>query len=298
MKLYPLAVVFAIVLTGGQALADSLDIRIVILRKDRVEAPPKPFSDVGGVSLRQQSTSYEKASCPNTSDTKGQLTCRVECVRKDGALRLYLRGPDTSAWPAVRGYSQPADIPLQIDNCAVAGSQPFTLVYKSAAVMLSELRANNPTLISALLVEPGSWDGKTPLKFKPFGQSVLVLQEYSDLPQGRDALAQLAEFSEAYSLLAKDAKDESSAKTFEEYLFGSRSINLKAAAADSLGKTESDLVLVSPKKSDLLKSAASVEKKLGSKQSLTERDFLLLKEVNGIKQNQMFLANRPDGRGG
>ena len=272
----------------GVAVAQPIDVKIVVKRKDAINSPEQPFPDVGGFMVRQLAGAYSKAQCPNASNTKGELICRIECSKDASPLRLYVRAPNASVWPGVRGYSQPGDSPFDISACKVSGVQPLTVTYKSPAVLHGELVVSHPALVSTIVAGPTKWDGQASLRFKPFEQSSGALEKYATTAEGRDALEKLAQFSAVYSEAVKEEKNPELEKILNDYKVGSKSIWFKGAVSDVLGNQGANLVKVSPKQTDFLQSVSSVEKALGKKQSLSSSEAVLVQEVKGIKQNDIW----------
>jgi hypothetical protein len=154
------------------------------------DASPKAFSDVGGVVVRQLQAAYEKSSCPNASNAKGELVCEITCDTKLINMRLYVKAPTATTWSAVRGYSAPADEPFELDACVLKDRKPIRLVYRSLDLMIDMFTSSNPSL-AALIASYTASNGS--IKFKPFGQTANELEKFGQSPEGRSALLRLSD---------------------------------------------------------------------------------------------------------
>ena len=280
----PRAALCLVLCSTSIALAAPVDIKVFVKRKDRVEGGAQPFPDVGGFTIRRLKDTYSNAQCPDASNSKGELICRVDCSKGE-TLRVYVRSPNGSAWPGVRGYAQPPDVPVDISACKLAGPQSIAVIYKSAAVLLAELTSEYPELLPAVAeITPASSSGAMSVRFKPFEATAGALEKFSSSPSNRDGLVKLAEFSALSAATAEQNRQVQLQKTFAEYEIGSKSVFFKAFVTEALGERGGELVRVSAKRSDYLQSIQSVEKLLGQKASLTRAEVLLVQQVKDLKQ--------------
>jgi hypothetical protein len=273
---------------GTAAHAQTVDVRVLVMKHERVAAPAHPFKDVGGFIIRQQANAYDKARCPNASDTKGELLCRIDCQKNDGTLRLYLRAPNQTAWPPVRGFVVPGEVGFDVADCAIVNAQPIRVTYKTQDVLFGELQASNPELFNALVENASSWDSKNPPRIKSFNQTynVLVQQAIKD----KTSVVKFAEISASLEAEAKVSKNTKLATTWGDYVVGSQSVALRQAAIDALGESGSQAVRISTKKADLLQSATYLEKAIEKKPALTPQDRSALQGVDSIRQNRMWFT--------
>lgn len=266
----------------------TIDVKVVVLKNERVAIGEQPISDIGGFIIRQQSTAYEKAKCPNASNAKGELVCQIECLRKEGTLRLYLSPPNQVAAPRIRGLFVPSEVGFDVANCVPTVAQPIRLIYKSQEVMISEFQASQPVLFNAIIDNAPAWDGKTLPKLKPFNQVSTVLAQQAVVD--KTAIVKFAEFSAAFEQEAKESKNTDAASKWGEYVVGSQSITLRMAAMEALGEGGGQAVRISSKKADLLQSASTLEKAIGRKPALGPRDLSALQEVNSVRQSRFMIA--------
>lgn len=297
-RFYNSAVAFVIAVTlsvaaaaEAPATATMVPIKVVVMRKDKAQDGPKPFADVGGITIRRSNKELKNATCPNASNAKGELVCRVMCAKDDPDLSLQVFAPLKNDAPIVAGMVAPLSATVDIEKCVVtlpvvAKSEPTVrLVYRSAFAAMEELQTKAPAVIAAVATTKGSM-----LEFKPFAESAPALQKLAKEPANRDKLQQLAELAEVYKE-GVEAGTGSPRPNLEDYASGASSIILKASVSESMGTPADRLVTVSASKSELQRSASAVSKALREKPILTKKEIFLAQEVKEIKGRELGYPN-------
>lgn len=272
-----------LLLATASAHAEKVELRIKVVKMDRLGAAAMPFPNIGGFVVRRLRLPYDKARCPNSSNGEGMLHCEIECQKAEGVLRLDVKSPGHTNLAAVRGYFQPSEVAFDVANCAVGGKQPVVLTYKSREVVLGEFTASNPVIVNAVFGGKPTW---APAELKPFGASAEILNKYAESAQGKEAVSRFAELSSVLAQDAHELDDKNLAAMWREYAVGSQSIALRASVGATLGTDAAKLVTISPKKSDLYRSAASVEKQIAGKAALNPGDLAVINEVRAIQRNR------------
>lgn len=284
-------------LTSSSASAASAEtvvpIKVLVLLKDKAQDGPRPFPNVGGIVIRRLREDLKNASCPDVSNEKGELTCRLKCLKDDPDLRLKVVAPLKAQAPIVAGMSPPPAATLNIEKCLVR-KDPATmqgasirLVYRTALAMADELRAEAPEVFAAVATAKGN-----SLSFKPLEQTAPVLRQLAKNPANRAQLERLAELGDVYNEAVQARKNTMLGPTLSEYASGAKSIVLQAAVTDSMGGNADRLVTVSPSKAELHRSIAKVSRALNEKAVLSSPEIVLARDVSELKQEK---AERPPG---
>lgn len=276
--------------SGAMAAAAEtvVPIKVVVLVKDKAQDSPKPFPNVGGVVIRRLSEDLKNASCPDVSNEKGELTCRLKCLKDDPDLLLKVVAPLKAKAPIVAGMSPPAAATLNIEKClvrkdpvAMQGAS-IRLVYRTALAMAEELRAEAPEVFAAVATTKGD-----SLSFKPLNQTAPALQQLAKNPANRVKIERLAELSDVYNEALRARKNPMLSSTLSEYASGAKSIVLQAAVTDTMGGSNERLVTVSASKAELHRSIANVSRALNEKPVLTSPEIVLARDVGELKLDKV-----------
>lgn len=258
-------------------------IKVLVMIKETVKENPKPFPDVGGFVIQRNRDELKSASCPDTSNEKGELTCRLKCRKDDPDLRLQVIAPLKSQAPIVAGMSPPPAQTISVENCLVKASPagtpaPVRLIYRTVLAMAEELRSDAPEVFAAVAV-PGTGS----LQFKSLQEAAPALQQLAKEPANRQKLERLAELSEVYKEAVQAGRGAPMSVVLSEYASGAKSIVLQAAVNDAMGERAKALVKVSPKFEDFDRSSRTVARILNEKPVLSAKEIALERNVKALK---------------
>lgn len=262
-------------------------IKVLVMLKDKAQDGPQPFPNVGGFIIRRAREELKNASCPDSSNEKGELTCRLKCMKDDPDLRLLVVAPLKGQAPIVAGMSPPAAATVNIEKCVLKGdpsarqAPSIRLIYRTVFAMAEELRAEAPEVFAAVATAQG-----TSLQFKPLKETAPALQQLAKAPGNRLKLERLAELSDVYKEAVQAGKATVLSPTLSEYASGAKSIVLQAAVTETMGKNADSLVKVSSSKAEFHRSISNVSKALSEKPVLSDHEITLARDVNGLKQSK------------
>lgn len=261
-------------------------IKVLVMVKETAREGPKPFADVGGIVIRRNRDEFKNASCPDSSDEKGELTCRLKCMKDDPNLRLQVVAPLKNQAPIVAGMSPPAAETISVENCVVKVDSsarpplaPIRLVYRTSLAMAQELRIVAPEIYNAVV---SGTDGSR-VQFTLFKDAAPALQQLARNPGNRRKLQQLAELSEVYEDAVRAGRKEPLSPSLMAYGAGAKSIVLQAVVNDVMGREAGNLVQVSPSFEEFDRSVNNVTKALHEKRVLSEGEIALSQAVGDMK---------------
>jgi hypothetical protein len=266
--------IFAAAWPSQSSSTQSLRVKIAVSVKEKPKEQPKPFADVSGFVIRRSTTDYKNASCPDASNSGGELVCRIMCNGADGDLRLQVFAPLKEKARIVAGLTPPCAAAIDVVACKVMTPQPVRLVYRSAEVVFDELLAWAPDVYSAIVV---TGDPTNP-KIRNFSDATEDLRVLAAKKENRDAILE-------FSKLAAQLKsgDASNMSTFGQYAAGGQSLVFQSLVSHAAGASTGALVKVSPDPADLQRSVGIVAKELDKKLALNAHEIKLFTGVQQIK---------------
>jgi hypothetical protein len=285
-----LVVALAAMPAAGLAIAaEDISITVVVKQKDK-GPQAAPFPNVAGFLFKRALADYVGATCPDASNDKGELTCRLSCAGNDTSLRVLLVAPQKDRATIVAGMSPPPAVPIDIEKCKVRNRLPVELVYKTAYARAEELKASDPALFNSV----ATLNGKS-VEFKSFATASPQLRQIAQDKSRHQALLELAEVARLYEETPGTSKT-ASASTLAEYEAGVTSVVLQAKVGEAMGSKATGLVKVSPAPEELQKSLSNVSKALNTKPVLNQSEIGLSRAVSELRiKNQV--ANQPAARG-
>ena len=269
-------------LLAGAVTAEPISVPVSVRLRDKPgKMTDKALVGVGGFAMKRSDAAFAGASCPNMSNAKGELDCKVVCKADDTSLQLLMLPPTQEKARVVAGLAPPGAPVVEIVGCQLSSKLPVMIVYRTLEVALDDLSTSNPEVVQAATVAM-----RGGLGFKSFDDSAPKLQALSAKPSNRAAMADLARIAAAF----RDAPPERRPALFDgaelsQYAVGLNSVLLRAHAADAGGSAAASKVKVSSDAADYQRSLASVQKTLDAKPYLNEKEIRLSSEVRMAKQS-------------
>ena len=281
--------IFVLSLLGGfcwpcAMAADPIAIKMSVrLRDVPADKMGKPFEGVGGFAIKRSSdAAFTGASCPNASNSQGELGCKVACSPSDADLQLLVHPPTQEKARIVAGLAPPSAPSVEIVGCQLNNKQPIVIIYKTVGVALDDLNSSNPELVQAVTMS-ASGGGFT---FKPFSDSAPTLQALSAKSTDRAALVELARIAAVFRAAPPEQRPAAiKGADFSQYAVGLNSVLLRAAVIDA-GSTPAaaSKVKVSSDAVDFQRSLAAVQKDYEAKALLNEKEIYLANQVRLMKK--------------
>lgn len=257
--------------------AEAVPISLTVKLRDKVaDKVGKPFKDVGGFIFRRNNKDYEGATCPDVSNNKGEVTCRLQCNKNDGTLRLQLVAPNKERAPIVAGLTATATPAVTVEACKVTSTMPIDVVFRKADVLMAELFANNPSLKSAF-----DRTGGGAADSRPFFQDLSTLAKD---PKNRQDLLELSRLAESLAAAPPDQQLPNWPRL--EYSAVSTGVNsalLQAIVEESSGSKLSAEVVVSGNQAEFFKSLSNVQRELATKPTLSKSELAISNAVREIR---------------
>ena len=272
---------FALSALSCAVAAEPISITVSVRLRDKPgQMTDKALVGVGGFAMKRSDAAFAGATCPNMSNAKGELDCKVVCKADDTSLQLLVLPPTQEKARVVAGLAPPGAPVVEIVGCQLSSKLPVMIVYRTLEVALDDLNTSNPEVVQAATVAM-----RGNLSFKPFDDSAPRLQALSAKSSNRAAMADLARIAAAF----RDAPPERRPAMFDgaefsQYAVGLNSVLLRASVADAGGPGAASKVKVSSDAADYQRSLASVQKTLEAKPYLNEKEIRLSSEVSRLKK--------------
>ncbi len=291
MKCIPFVPVIAAWLLGSSVAAatETVSIKVSVRLRDKVaDQLGKPFAEVGGFVVKRVAADYKGASCPNASNARGELDCKVSCDTTDADLQLLMHPPTKEKARIVAGLTPPPAKSIEIVGCKLSSKAPVVLVYRTLDVTLDELFAANPELVAATADKTD-----TVLRFKPFSLSAPRLQQLAAKPSNREALLDLGRAAQAWQDLPEDKRQLTlPSADFGQYAIGVNSVVLQATVNDTIGPAAARRIKVSADATDFHRSVRDVEQVLDAKPVLSDTEIILSSEVRQLKKEPRLASDK------
>jgi hypothetical protein len=288
-----IATVVVLTCMAGTALGQPplVPIRVVVKQKDLKD--PVPFPRVAGFTIMRNNLPFANASCPDASDSNGELTCTLICPSTDKNATLLLMPPKRERSSVVAGMKVPAAYELKVADCRVVTRQPVELVYKTVTAQLAELQVTSPAVFRAATTVS---NGK--LQVKPFSAASRDLEVLAQNEEHRKAIRELGELSRLAAERERidrqgDGKESILMANMADYAVGTNSVLLKAQASDAIGPdAAAKLVNLSPEPVELDKSITRVTKTLSAKPVLNKNELQLERAAKAIANTRTLSSTR------
>jgi hypothetical protein len=278
-----IALIFLATVMQNVPAEEPLALKIIVKLRDNLnDKQGKPFVDVGGFTVKRNNAELKNATCPNPSNKKGELICKLQCELTDADLRVMIVSPAKERARIVAGLTAPISRSLDITGCKIETPLPVEMVFRTPEVVLADLSASNPDVYRAISDDNDLHVGFITLK--PFSVSSGRLKELAKDEKNRDALLEVASLANAYSDLSPEKRPAALVGgKFHEYATGLNSIVFQALVNDSAGAAIAGKVKISPSATDFHYSVGAVEKELNTKQFLSEKEIRLSNTMHLIK---------------
>lgn len=266
---------------AAPVLAVELPLQVVVKRQDR--GAPVAFERVGGFLLKRNNAAFVGGTCLDTSNSKGEVTCKLTCHASDKDFNLLLVPPKKEEALIVAGMSSPPAPAVEVSNCKIVSKVPVELVYRTEGARAAELMARSPAVFAAAVSNENGI-----LRFKPFKEAAPQLEQLARNPANRDAIGALSELANLHVENKATGKPTVISESAADYAFGAPSVVLLAQTTDALGPQEArQIVSVSAAPRDYSKSVSAVSKAIDVKPVLSPEQVRLQKSV----QAAAFRAN-------
>jgi hypothetical protein len=257
---------------------DVIAIKVVVKLREKVEDKTgQPFADVGGFTLRRNNAVYSRATCPDLSNARGELVCKLQCDADDGSMRLNVVAPSREQARIVANLTPPNQQAIEVTQCKVISKLPVEMAYRGLDVTYSELLTANPSIFNAIAA---TGDSK---KFKPFVDAAGSLEKVAKDPKQRAVLLELGSLAAAAEGASLDRVTWASNAVLSQYATGLNSVVLKAMVDEAAGAELGSTVKISANTSDFQRSVTAVQKGLDAKPLLTQQEIVLANELKTLK---------------
>jgi hypothetical protein len=172
----------------------SVSLTIQVTRRAYGDAVPKPFSGIGPFELHRNGMKMTGASCPDKSDQKGVVTCKITCQSNDAApASIDVRPP--SGQDGLAGWIVPPRRTVNLKGCVLDPGQVVAL-YEDARYALER------QIVGANLVASGGQSVSTAVWASSIASDATALarlHDWAKTSQGREAIVNIIEAAAAAS---------------------------------------------------------------------------------------------------
>jgi len=254
------------------AQAESAELRIEVVQLYSEKVGKRPFSEVGFFELRRGDAKFEGATCPDTSNKEGKLTCKLVCSAKDrDAIRLKVIPPRPQI---AKGYTVPPADEVTITGCKLL---PDTkqFVYSDSRKLLVEILQETPSLADISQKEGD-------FVVKPFTVNTAPkLVELSKQPASLQKLDRIRVYMGDLAIQSQGDGNSEAAKRYAEYSYGASNAILHKVYGN-LG-SGSQQILTTGSKADFYKNLGTIKVELDKKPNKSEQDLGLSSTVTTLR---------------